>query len=230
MHGHRAARIDPLDLMQREDVAALPPARYGLADPDAAYDVDGILWTRPIGPEGAGAERWTLKDIERRLRAVYVGRVAYEFMHSHSKTERLWFAHLLEGAAEEDVRGEWDAQKQQRVHALLARSEIFDRFLQTKFPNLKRYGLEGGESMLPALDALFRAAAVGAYPSTYMHLLNRANACIYGQRVSSRSSSRCRIAVGSTSSRTFSHTRPPLSSTKSRGTAKSRKSSAQRGT
>ena len=72
-----------------------------------------------------------------------------------------------------------DEQKKKRIHELLARSEVFDNFLQLKFPNLKRvslvllpsytllnvnviqYGLEGGESMLPALDSLFSAASQG---------------------------------------------------------------------
>lgn len=55
----------------------------------------------------------------------------------------------------------------ERVHGLLAKSEVFDNFLQLKFPNLKRYGLEGGESMLPALDSLFSAAAKGGPSSPF---------------------------------------------------------------
>lgn len=157
-HGHRAARVDPLDLLQREEVAALDPARYGLDDPARTYDINGIIWTHPIG-EDAGAERWPLERIARHLREVYVGRVAYEYMHSPSKTERLWFSHLLESESEEARRV--GAEQRKRIHKLLAQSEVFDQFLQLKFPNLKRYGLEGGESMLPALDALFGGAAEG---------------------------------------------------------------------
>ncbi|KAI8974792.1 dehydrogenase E1 and transketolase domain-containing protein 1 [Trametes punicea] len=155
-HGHRAARIDPLDLLQREEVAALNPERYGLDDPSRTYDINGIVWTRPVG-EDAGPEHWPLERITRHLREVYVGRIAYEYMHSPSKTERLWFSHMLERESEEDRK--LAAEQRKRIHALLAQSEEFDRFLQLKFPNLKRYGLEGGESMLPALDALFASAA-----------------------------------------------------------------------
>jgi probable 2-oxoglutarate dehydrogenase E1 component DHKTD1 len=157
-HGHRAARIDPLDIMQREEVAALDPTRYGLEDPSATYDVNGIVWTRPIS-EAQKSEKWTLEEISRHLRAVYVGRIAYEYMHSHSKTERLWFSHLLE-SNEVDVKSSANTAQKKRLHGLLARSEVFDQFLQAKFPNLKRYGLEGGESMLPALDALFASASL----------------------------------------------------------------------
>ncbi|OSD05012.1 hypothetical protein PYCCODRAFT_1432751 [Trametes coccinea BRFM310] len=61
-HGHRAARIDPLDLLQREEVAALNPARYGLDDPARTYDINGIIWTRPVG-EDSGPEHWPLERI-----------------------------------------------------------------------------------------------------------------------------------------------------------------------
>ena len=76
-HGHRAARIDPLDLIQREEVAALSPARYGLVDEEKKYNVNGILWrrARELGDE----EDWlSLEDITEHLRKVYVGNIAYE--------------------------------------------------------------------------------------------------------------------------------------------------------
>ncbi|KAF9232585.1 dehydrogenase E1 and transketolase domain-containing protein 1 [Melanogaster broomeanus] len=154
-HGHRAASIDPLDLLRRERVEALEPRRYGLSDPSAQYNVDGVLWT---GEDNANGKQWTLDEITTFLNAVYVGRIAYEYMHLPSKTERLWFAHLLESETAIVMHGA-APEHRRRIHNLLARSEVLDTFLQTKFPNLKRYGLEGGESMLPALDALFGAAA-----------------------------------------------------------------------
>ncbi|KIJ14628.1 hypothetical protein PAXINDRAFT_12464 [Paxillus involutus ATCC 200175] len=154
-HGHRAASIDPLDLLRRERVEALEPSRYGLSDPSAQHNVDGILWTG----EGSGkAKQRTLDEITGFLNAVYVGRIAYEYMDLPSKIERLWFAHLLESETTSVMHGA-GLDRKRRIHDLLARSEVFDTFLQAKFPNLKRYGLEGAESMLPALDALFGAAA-----------------------------------------------------------------------
>ena len=77
-HGHRAARIDPLDLIQREEVAALFPGRYGLNEEEARYNVNGILWTKRVGEQGDEAEWWTLGEIRRHLREVYVGRIGYE--------------------------------------------------------------------------------------------------------------------------------------------------------
>lgn len=157
IHGHRAARIDPLDLLQREDVDALDPGRYGLIDDSRAYDVNGILWTKRVGEAFDEPEHWTLRDITNHLRSVYLGRIAYEYMHSPSKTERLWFSHILE-ARTPALPG---VHQKKRIHRLLVQSETFDQYLQLKFPNLKRYGLEGGESMIPAMDTLFSVAARG---------------------------------------------------------------------
>ncbi|KAF8314960.1 dehydrogenase E1 and transketolase domain-containing protein 1 [Clavulina sp. PMI_390] len=158
-HGHRAATIDPLDLLQREEVAALDPTRYGLSDPKRLYNTNGILWNRSV-LEKDGSDpsdhMMSLEAIVRRLRTTYVGRISFEYMHSPNKSERLWWSHFLEG---EQQAFEVDSQKKQRIWSLMMRSETFDQFLQTKFPNLKRYGLEGAESMLPALDALFMSSA-----------------------------------------------------------------------
>lgn len=77
-HGHRAARIDPLDLIQREEVAALDPKRYGLNDETKKYNVNGIIWTKPVSSGNLSDEWWTLGEITRHLRSVYVGRIAHE--------------------------------------------------------------------------------------------------------------------------------------------------------
>lgn len=89
-------------------------------------------------------------------------------MHSPSKTERLWFSYVLEsvGVAPRNVKNPEDKR---RLWQLMTRSEVFDQFLQLKFPNLKRYGLEGGESMLPALDTLFSVASAGAPFLIHIH-------------------------------------------------------------
>ena len=181
MHGHRAARIDPLDILQREEVAAVDSARYGLVDESKKYDINGIVWTQPLGAgpdHGLGdvENSWTLGEITHHLRSIYMGRVAYEYMHSPSKTERLWFSHLLESQTTHGKKVENKAQK--RIHSLLARSETLDNFLQTKFPNLKRYGLEGGESMLPALDALFSTASQGILIRTTMMRFTLISVCL----------------------------------------------------
>ncbi|KAJ7644236.1 Transketolase, pyrimidine binding domain-containing protein [Roridomyces roridus] len=174
-HGHRAASIDPLDLIHREEVAALDPRRYGLSDDDKKYNVNGILWTGPVHTSQRQDmdEWWTLRQVTEHLRSIYVGRIAYEYMHSPSKTERLWFSHTLESTHAATPQSTLPVPLKQRIHGLLARSEVLDLFLQLKFPNLKRYGLEGGESMLPALDSLFSAAAQAGVSSIILGMPHR---------------------------------------------------------
>ena len=168
--GHAAAKIDPLELLRRERVPALDPTRYNLTDPNREYNVNGIIWTKPVESNQEQDEWWTLSKITQHLHATYVGGLAYEFNHSSSHAEALWFAHYLESRKCDD-RCELPAERKKRIHELLARSESFDHFMQAKFPNLKRYGLEGGESLLPALDTLFSVAAQGALPCA-MYALN----------------------------------------------------------
>jgi len=102
-------------------------------------------------------------------------------MHSSSKTERLWFSHILEAhsssssSSSSGSRGSRTpalpgAAQKKRIHTLLTQSETFDQYLQLKFPNLKRYGLEGGESMIPALDTLFSVAARGSHFSILIRI------------------------------------------------------------
>lgn len=171
MTGHRAATIDPLDLMHREEVAALDPSRYGLNDPSKVYNVNGILWNKSVldGDKNASEDAsMTLAEIVSSLRSIYVGRISFEYMHSPHKSERLWWSHFLESSASSV---HVDAERKKRIWSLMARSETFDHFLQAKFPSLKRYGLEGAESMLPALDSLFRTASKGPSASIVSKLI-----------------------------------------------------------
>ncbi|KZV93424.1 2-oxoglutarate dehydrogenase, E1 component [Exidia glandulosa HHB12029] len=172
-HAHRAAQIDPLNILQREEVAALNPERYGLSR-DTKYCIDGIVWNHgrdALSADAAGSQEWTLAEIETHMRGTYVGRIAYEYMHSPSKTERLWFSHLLESSDAPILPV--DAPQQKRIFDLLAQSETLDQFLQQKFPNTKRYGLEGAESMIPALDALFRVASVAGVEHVVLGMPHR---------------------------------------------------------
>ncbi|KAG8718476.1 hypothetical protein FRC08_005209, partial [Ceratobasidium sp. 394] len=183
VHGHRqavyiiqpsvAASIDPLDLLERDSVNALDPTRYGLKDANAKFDINGIVWhdLETLGNPSSAPVMRSLADIVHHLRTVYVGRIAYEYMHSPSKSERLWFSHLLE--SEQPSGYMPDDEQKRRIWGLLARSETWDQFLQLKFPNLKRYGLEGAESMLAALDSLFQSAAQGGVSNVVLCMPHR---------------------------------------------------------
>lgn len=85
-HGHRAARIDPLDLIHRMEVKALDPHRYGLFDDEKKYNVNGIIWTNPkVETQGENQDEWwTLAEITRHLRSIYVDKIAYEVRDTSS--------------------------------------------------------------------------------------------------------------------------------------------------
>ncbi|GAA5879230.1 hypothetical protein JCM3774_003528 [Rhodotorula dairenensis] len=184
-HGHRAALLDPLDLAQRPVVPALDPRRYGLAATpnreefvseivpelgkaaaDKTYDVRGILDFPDT--DGDGSHR-SAKEIAQRLAEVYCGRVAYEFMHMPSKHERRFLETLLERSHAIPI----SAAEQRAQWELLAKSEGFDNWAAKRFPNVKRYGLEGGESMMTAVAKVLDEAHARGFEDVVIGMPHR---------------------------------------------------------
>ncbi|CAO3659061.1 unnamed protein product [Rhizopus stolonifer] len=149
-HGHEGAQLDPLDIMKRKQVLALNPERYGLGK-EENYSLEGILHVNDSMQESTS----DFKTILNHLQAVYCGKIAYEFMHLPSASERRWWYHAVESWQKPEL----DETQKKQIHKILAKSEVFDQFLAKKFPNVKRYGLEGAESMMVALDRLFELSA-----------------------------------------------------------------------
>jgi probable 2-oxoglutarate dehydrogenase E1 component DHKTD1 len=153
-HGHIEATLDPLglDLPKKGTVVELKPSVYHLdrmnIDQDTMLNVDQILH---IGPKTKPMRQAALKDIIKTLNDVYCNNVAAVFSHLESTKEILWLANQLESTAYVTLTDE----EKKYANKLLQESEVFDHFLAKKFPGTKRYGLEGAESMIPALDALF---------------------------------------------------------------------------
>jgi len=103
--GHRAASIDTLDLMEGEEVAALDPTCYGLVDHNKLYNVNGIVWLNSIEDHIIGKTKamFPLSEIVHHLDSVYIGQIAFEYMHSPIKSKCLWWSHPLESLA----KGPW---------------------------------------------------------------------------------------------------------------------------
>ncbi|OZJ02164.1 hypothetical protein BZG36_04628 [Bifiguratus adelaidae] len=154
-YGHSAAALDPLGLMDRSKVLALDPARYGLNDMDKSYNLSGVLFVKSKQEPTESMEVATFGRIYEHLRQVYCGRIAYEFMHIPSASERRWWYE----AVEMWNRPQLNSEEKKRIYRLLVRSEVFDHFMAKKFGQVKRYGLEGAESMMCALDSLFKVAS-----------------------------------------------------------------------
>ncbi|KAI8577536.1 hypothetical protein K450DRAFT_282476 [Umbelopsis ramanniana AG] len=154
-HGHRGANLDPLDIMQREEILALNPERYGLTDPHKSYNLAGILHVNQSKHDKSSKEEATFDTILHHLQSTYCGRIAYEFMHIPSASERRWWYYAVESWNKPTL----STDQKKRIYDLVNKSETFDHFMAKKFPNVKRYGLEGAESMMVALDRLFEISA-----------------------------------------------------------------------
>ncbi|PIA18857.1 dehydrogenase E1 and transketolase domain-containing protein [Coemansia reversa NRRL 1564] len=146
--GHRATDLDPLGLQKKQTIPELDPARYGITDPDARFNIDGILAVPVRDKSGYSSAA----EIHQALNDIYCGHVAFEFEHIPDTAEKRWLADYVESTSKESKP---DSSRRRRFFELLVRSEAFDNFMQKKFGQVKRYGLEGAESAIVALDELF---------------------------------------------------------------------------
>jgi 2-oxoglutarate dehydrogenase E1 component len=148
VRGHLAAKLDPLGLMERASDSELDPAHYGFtaADFDRPIFIDGVL----------GHETATLRQIIAQLQKTYCGTVGIEFMHIQSPEEKHWLQTRIEAGA---AQAAFDKPRKLKVLQRLMAGEGFEKFLQVKFTGVKRFGLEGGETMIPALEAMIERGA-----------------------------------------------------------------------
>ena len=152
MRGHLKANLDPLHIATTPgDASELDPATYGFAESD--YD-------RPIFLDYVlGLEIATLREILGILRRTYCGNIGVQYMHISDPKEKSWLQERIEGRDKEIT-----FTKDGKVAILkkLIETEGFERFLHRRFPGTKRFGLDGGESMVPALEQIIkRGGALG---------------------------------------------------------------------
>ncbi|HEY5724074.1 MAG TPA: 2-oxoglutarate dehydrogenase E1 component [Allosphingosinicella sp.] len=145
VRGHLAADLDPLHLTERELPADLTPQFHGFG-PD---DLD-----RPVYLGGAlGLERATVRELVEILRRNYCGKVGLEYMHINDLEERRFLQERMEGRAAE-IR--FTPEGKQAILAKVVQAEQWEKFLARKYVGTKRFGLDGGESMVPALEAVIK--------------------------------------------------------------------------
>ncbi|HAC67402.1 MAG TPA: 2-oxoglutarate dehydrogenase E1 component, partial [Pseudomonas sp.] len=151
LQGHQAAQLDPLGLWKRQPPADLLLNHYGLTD----ADLDTTFRT---GELFIGKEEATLREIRDALQETYCRTVGAEFMHIVDSEERRWFLQRLES-----VRGRPQYSPEVRTHLLerLTAAEGLEKYLGTKYPGTKRFGLEGGESLIPLIDEIIQRS--GSY-------------------------------------------------------------------
>ncbi len=148
LRGHLEADLDPLGLAKAEPHSDLDPRSYGFEDADS---------DRPIFCDGhLGLDLASLPEIVRAARAIYCGTLAVEYLHIQHPRERHWIMSRMEGPS---FRASFGMDRRRAIAESLTAAEGFEQFLARKFVATKRFGLEGGESAIPALEEILRCGA-----------------------------------------------------------------------
>ncbi|MDB6062484.1 MAG: 2-oxoglutarate dehydrogenase component [Verrucomicrobiaceae bacterium] len=144
--GHQKARLDPLGLWQRAPVPDLELEFHQLSP----ADFDTVF---QVGRPHFGKEQATLREIINVLEQTYCTTIGAEFRHIIDTDERRWIEQRMES-----VRSKPDFARQARRHLLerLTAAEGLEKALASKYPGTKRFGLEGGESLIPMLDTMIQ--------------------------------------------------------------------------
>ena len=151
--GHQKANLDPLGLAERERVPDLDLSFHKLS----SADFDTVFQTGSLHIGKADA---TLGEIYSAIERTYCNTIGAEFMHIVDTEERHWIMHRMES-----VRSAPDFGKELRKDLLrsLIQAEGLEKSLGSKYPGTKRFGLEGGESLIPMLSEMVqRCGAYGA--------------------------------------------------------------------
>jgi 2-oxoglutarate dehydrogenase E1 component len=145
VRGHLAARLDPLGLARMDIPPDLTPAWHGFSNADL---------DRPIYIAGTlGQETATVRRIVELLQANYCGHIGFEYMHISDVEERRFVQERIE-SPEDTVQ--FTPEGKQSILAKVIQAEQWEKFLARKYVGTKRFGLDGGESAVPALEAVIK--------------------------------------------------------------------------
>jgi len=145
--GHLLAQLDPLG-SSRESDPELELSAFGLED----RDLDRVFDTGHL----AGApERMTLRDLVAYLRATYCRSVGVEYIHIQDTRQRRWLQAQMEPVQN---RPPFSPEKKRETLRCLTDAELFESFIQSRYPGQKRFSLEGGETFIAAFHALVELA------------------------------------------------------------------------
>ena len=143
--GNLLAKLDPLGLKTSEYIDELHPEYHGFKKEDYDHKIflDGII----------NREHATVREILSFLRKTYCGTIGYEFMHISNPAERKWFRDRIE-QDEDSIK--FTKNGKLAILSRLIHAEGFEKFLHTKYIGTKRFGLDGGESLIPALEQIIK--------------------------------------------------------------------------
>ena len=147
VRGHLQATLDPLGIELPANNPELTPEFHGFtaADMDRPIYLDGVM----------GMQTGTIREVMAVLRATYCGNIGVQFMHIAEPEEKSWLQQRFEGADRFD-RDSFTKEGKLAILNKLIEAEGFERFLHKRFPGTKRFGLDGGEAMVPALEQVIK--------------------------------------------------------------------------
>ncbi|WP_435980601.1 2-oxoglutarate dehydrogenase E1 component [Psychrobacter sp. DM4] len=154
--GHRRANLDPLGLHPRPEVEDLTLAYHNLSE----ADLDTVYPTSDLNIDKSEAP---LREIIEIMERVYCSYIGVEYMHVTSSTEKRWMEKYLESNL---GYIEFDKEKRLAILERLTAAEGLEKYLARKYTGVKRFGLEGGESFIPAIDEIIQRA--GGYGTKEM--------------------------------------------------------------
>ena len=151
IRGHLVANLDPLAMRKEEPHPELEPASYGFteADMDRPIFIDNVL----------GLEVASLRQIIDILQRTYCGTFALQFMHISDPEQVSWLKERIEGYGKEI---QFTKQGRRAILNKMVEAEGFEKFLHVKYMGTKRFGLDGAESVIPAMEQIIkRGGALG---------------------------------------------------------------------
>ncbi len=149
VRGHLEANFDPLKLSKSPYIKELDPKFYGFTE----ADMDQQIY---LDTKLAGKDTHTLRDIIAIVRNIYCTTIGLEYMHIQEIDERSWLQERFEDVS---WRPELTKEEKVKIYKDLVEADGFEGFLNVKHAGTKRFGLDGGESMIPSVEMILRSAA-----------------------------------------------------------------------
>ncbi len=147
VRGHLQATLDPLGMEPPVQNPELTPEFYGFSESDLDKPIflDGVL----------GLETGTLREVLAILKRTYCGHIGIQYMHIAEPEEKSWLQARIEGPDKYEENA-FTREGKLAILNKLIEAETFERFLHKRFPGTKRFGLDGGEAMVPALEQVIK--------------------------------------------------------------------------
>jgi len=147
--GHQEATLDPLGIMERNPIEDLNIEFHGLSQDD----LDTEFYTDTFNAGNSDTKKSCLRNIIEDLRRIYCGNIGVEYNYIMHSNERRWFQKQFESKIES-----YSFTKDEKLHIYerLNSAEGLAKYLAAKYPGMKRFGIDGSESLVPLVDAVIQ--------------------------------------------------------------------------